>query len=261
MLGKILPLFLILLATAAWFLLPFPRIQAQVQNGITAPAAEEVVAGVVLVQGTAGDANFLRYELAFTNRSRPGSEWIVFAQGDTQVISDTLAVWDTTVGLETTPIFPDGPYDLRLRVVRADYNYSEFFTSNVIVSNSSATPTPTVDITATLEVTGTPTPLTAAPGPVVVTPDVLPSLTPFPTPSPLATTADQTLGPAAVEEETDDEQGIFQQIADIDFSRFSRALWRGAIVAGIAFGLLAAYLLGRGAFRRIWRSIMARIFQ
>ena len=241
--------------------MPTPKIQAQVQNGITAPAVGEVVAGVVLVKGTATDINFLRYELAFTNLARPGSEWIVFAQGEHQVISDTLAVWDTSVGSETVPIYPDGPYELRLRVVKSDYNYNEYFATNLIVSNKTATPTPTADITATIEFTGTPTPVSGASGPIIVPPDVLPSLTPFPTPSPLATSAGQLLGPAANGEEPDNEQGIFQQIFDIDFSQYGRAFWRGAIIAGIVFGFLAAYLLARGFFRRLWRGIQTRIFR
>ncbi len=261
MLGKIWPIFLFALIAAAWFLLPLPALEAQARNGITAPAPGDVVAGVILVKGTATDLNFLRYELAFTNLSRPGSEWIVFSQGDHQVISDTLAVWDTSVGSETTPIYPDGPYELRLRVVRSDYNYNEYFATNLSVSNSSPTPTPTVDITGTAEFSGTPTPVSGAPAPIIVTPDVLPSLTPFPTPSPLATTAGQLLGPAPVEEEPEDEQGIIQQVVDIDFSRFGRAFWRGAIIAGIVFGLLAGYLITRGVLRRIWRSIQTRIFR
>ena len=261
MLGKFVPLIFIALVAVAWFLLPTPELQAQVPNGITAPAVGEVVAGVVLVKGTATDINFLRYELAFTNLARPGSEWIVFAQGDQQVISDTLAVWDTSVGSDIVPIYPDGPYELRLRVVRSDYNYNEYFATNLIVSNRTATPTPTVDITATTEFEGTPAAVGAAPGPIVVTPNALPSLTPFPTPSPLATSADQLLGPAPIGEEPENEQGIFQQIFDIDFSQYGRAFWRGAIIAGIAFGFLAAYLLARGFFRRLWRGIQTRIFR
>ena len=118
-----------------WFALPLPAVSAQASNGITSPDSGEIVAGVVLVKGTAAHPNFLRYELAFRNFSRPGSDWIVFSQGDRQVISDTLAVWDTTVGREVAPIYPDGAYQLRLRVVRNDYNYDEFFVSDLIVLN------------------------------------------------------------------------------------------------------------------------------
>ncbi len=261
MLGKSLPILVIAVIVAVWFLLPLPELEAQVPNGITDPVPGEVVAGVVLVKGNATDFNFLRYELAFTNLARPGSDWIVFSQGDNQVISDTLAVWDTSVGSETTPIYPDGPYELRLRVVRTDYNYDEYFATNLIVSNSSPTPTPTVDITATAEFIGTPTSVSGAPGPIIVTPDVLPSLTPFPTPSPLPASADQLLGPAPIEEEPENEQSIIQQVFDIDFGRFGRAFWRGAVIAAIIFGLLAGYLIARGVFRRIWRGIQTKIFR
>ena len=261
MIAKVLPILIIAVIGAAWFLLPLPELEAQVPNGITSPAPGEVVAGVVLVKGNATDLNFLRYELAFTNLARPGSEWIVFSQGDHQVISDTLAVWDTSVGSETAPVYPDGLYELRLRVVRTDYNYNEYFATNLIISNSSPTPSPTVDFTATAEFIGTTTPVSEISGPIIVTPDVLPSLTPFPTPSPLATTVDQLLGPAPIEDEPENEQGIIQQVFDIDFSRFSSAFWQGAIIAGIIFGFLAAYLLARGVFRRIWRGIQTKIFR
>jgi len=146
-------------------------------------------------------------------------------------------------------------------VVRSDYNYNEYYATNLIVSNRTATPTPTTDITATAEFTGTPTPVSGVSGPIVVAPDVLPSLTPFPTPSPLATSAGQLLGPAPIDVEPDNEQGFFRQVFDIDFSQYGRAFWRGAIIAGIVFGFLAVYLLARGFFRRLWRGIQTRIFR
>src|SRR5690606_38746586 len=67
---------------------------AQAPNGISSPPEGETVSGIVLVEGTATDPAFLRYELAF-NR---GADWIVFAEGTRPVQQGTLAVWDTTVG-------------------------------------------------------------------------------------------------------------------------------------------------------------------
>ena len=67
---------------------------------------------------------------------------MVFAEGDRPVVNGSLAIWDTTVGYPSNPVFPDGVYHLRLRVVRQDYNYDEYFVNNLVVSNA-MTPTPT----------------------------------------------------------------------------------------------------------------------
>ena len=102
---------------------PLPQI-----NGITAPASEDIIAGVVLINGTADHPDFLRYELALYKEFDPYAGWIVFADGAQPVISGTLAVWDTTIGrANNAPAFADGLYRLRLRVVRRDYNYDEYF--------------------------------------------------------------------------------------------------------------------------------------
>lgn len=261
MFRKFLPFILIGILAFVWFLLPSPTTRAQVSNGITSPEPGEVVAGVVLVEGTAANVNFLRYELAFMNIARPGTDWIVFSQGDSQVISDTLAVWDTTVGRETTPIYPDGPYQLRLRVVRNDYNYDEFLVTDLFVSNDTPTPTPTVDITATLEFTGTPTPAGVLVDPIIPTPNILPTLTPFPTPSPFATLADQPLGPSVQQSEPEQKPGLLGQFVEIDVGRFGRAFWTGAVIAAAVFTGLALYLIFRRLLRRIWRFAQTKLFR
>src|SRR5690606_20621533 len=115
-------------------------VQAQFQSGISSPESGDTIAGVVIVQGTANHESFLRYEVAFDN----GNDWIVFAEGEQPVVNGSLAVWDATVGQPQDPVFPDGTYRLRLRVVRQDYNYDEYLVENIIVSNGgSPTPTPT----------------------------------------------------------------------------------------------------------------------
>ena len=112
--------------------------------GIARPASGETIGGVVLVEGNASDANFLRYELAFLQDANPGAGWIVFADGDQPVFNGTLAVWDTTVGQNVNaPVFPDGSYQLRLRIVRADYNYDEYFVTGVFIQNGNVAAPPT----------------------------------------------------------------------------------------------------------------------
>ena len=199
----------------------------------------------------------MRYELAFRRRANP--DWIVFAQGDRSIIEGTLAVWDTTVGRETVPVFPDGTYQLRLRVVRTDYNYDEYFVTRIVVSNDEPTPTPTAtisEVSPTLaagdSLGGTSQP---AGGP-------LPTLTPFPTPLPRATPVNSISRPGDAIEQVNDEErgGVLNQITSVDTGGFSRAFWRGVILVALAFAALAIYLLFRGAFRRIWRNLQSKLF-
>lgn len=235
----------------------------QTESGITQPAAGDDVSGVVIIEGTATHDAFLRYELAFR---RDGGEWIVFADGDRPVVDGTLAIWDTTVGYPQSPVFPDGVYQLRLRVVRQDYNYDEYFLRDLTLANEGGTPTPT----ATATVAGTIAPgdtgpagtATPAPGSGVGVdrPTLLPSLTPFPTPSPQATTA----GVAAGDNRSpspgngDEPAGLLGRLLAIDFGRFRDAFWQGVTYAIYPFAALAIYLALRGLLRRLWRFLWSR---
>lgn len=237
----------------------FSAASAQTGNGISQPAAGDTLSGVVIVQGTATDANFLRYELAFLHESGSGSDWIVFAQGDQPVIAGTLAVWDTSVGSASNRVFPDGRYQIRLRIVRQDFNYDEYFVNNLTIANDSGTPTPTPTLTITVPAEGaTPEAVeTALPQLTQPPPDILPSLTPFPTPSPQATAVNELLGPgeSGNGEVTEERQGVFEQIGAIDTGRFEQAFWQGVRIVALLFFLLAAYLVLRGLFRRLWRML------
>jgi hypothetical protein len=222
---------------------------AQVQNGITSPQEGDTIAGIVLVEGTATDPAFLRYELALSR----DDDWIVFADGSSQVQQGTLAVWDTSFGYPGAPAFPDGPYQLRLRVVRQDYNYDEYFVRNVVVANSEAT------ATATTTAPAGPTPLPVTPTAPVVengatpVPVLLPSLTPFPTPTVPPTPEGVLASGTAATPETG--SGLAEQLEAIDTNRFSRAFWGGARIVFYAFGALAVYLVLRTLFRRLWRYL------
>jgi hypothetical protein len=249
-----------LCSLSLWWFLP---VQAQATNGIVQPAPGDVLSGIVIIQGTATDGSFLRYELAFLNQSSTNSDWIVFAQGDQPVINGTLAVWDTTVGRGSTRVFPDGRYQLRLRVVRQDYNYDEYFVANLTIANESGTPTPTATITTTAPlVTVTPgIQETALPQITQPAPDILPSLTPFPTPSPQATPINEPLGPGSEGDNggQEEQRGIFEQLGGIDTGRLGEAFWQGVRWVTYAFAVLAAYLLLRGVLRRLWRLLLNRL--
>ena len=87
-----------------------------------------------------------------------------------QVIDGRLETWDTTQ-------VPDGTYSLRLRVVRKDGNYEEFYVRQISVVNAQPTETPT----ATPTPKATPTPLPPTPTVVIEQP---PTATPRPTSTP-----------------------------------------------------------------------------
>jgi len=230
-------------------------------NGINSPAAGETISGVVTVTGTAVDPNYLRYELAFLNEANPGAGWIVFAEGSQPVNNSTLAVWDTTVGQNVgASVFPDGRYQLRLRVVKTDYNYDEYFVRDLSISNAGPTPTPTPDetalaVTATAGEAGSPQASESEGDSGIFNPPTpLPSLTPFPTLTPQATPVSLTSGvptPTAV------EGGVMGQLESVDTSQFGHAFWGGVRLTVLIFGLFAAYLLLRSVGRRLWRRYWA----
>ena len=222
-------------------------VAAQSTSGITAPASGETVAGVVEVSGTAVHPDFLRYELAFLNESS-GAGWIVFAEGEAPVVDGVLAVWDTTVGRSIgAPVFPDGVYRLRLRVVRRDYNYDEFFTFNLIIQNDEPTPTPTTTATATAAAGSGSSGPSDSP---LVQPTPLPSLTPFPTVTPPPTVAGEAAGAPPTATAVSANLGELGAQAG---AQLSNAFWLGVNLALLLFGLLLLDLLLRSAGRRLWQ--------
>ena len=105
------------------------------QSGITSPEQGSSVSGPVPIVGTATGTPFARYELSYKESSR-GDEAYSYFDGETrQVVNGQLGVWHTD-------ILPPGTYTLRLRVVRPDGNYGEFFVHNITVSRDPITPTP-----------------------------------------------------------------------------------------------------------------------
>lgn len=273
--------------------------------GISSPAPNQIVNGVVLVTGTANDPNFLRYELAFLREADSGSGWIVFADGSQPVLEGTLAVWDTTVGQNVNaPVFPDGQYQLRLRVVRQDFNYDEFFVTNLTISNAQVieppTPTPVpavatdvpivptnVSIEPTAETTDpnippptpdpsvtptdipTPTPLVTREAPTLVStlesqptlqqPEILPTLTPFPSPTVLATTESQSFTGIIQDVEPEDAITLVETVSDYDFSQFGDSFRNGFLWPFYLFGAIALYMIVRGGIRWLWKFISSSV--
>lgn len=133
----------------------------QAQSGITSPTSG-AHSGDVPIIGTAVIDPFQRYELYYKLEPSGDDAYIYFDGGTTQVTNGQLGIW------RTTNLAP-GTYSIRLRVVKADGNYGEFFVRDLVVNPSAAaepTPTPTAS-----EPTPTPIPtatFTPAPQPTAI---------------------------------------------------------------------------------------------
>jgi len=110
------------------------------QAVITSPRDNDVVRGLLVIKGTATHPNFWKYEVHYA--LEPTNQWVVLGVHETEVVDGRLEVWDTTQ-------VPDGSYSLRLRVVRKDGNYDEYFVRGIQVVNTRPTQTPTPQATPT----------------------------------------------------------------------------------------------------------------
>ncbi len=171
-------LYLLLLALVCVLGLPAPRAFAQSGPGITSPATGSSVQGSVPLRGTASNDSFARYELYFKQEPSGDESYIWFAGNTAQVFDGELGTWHTGD-------LPAGTYTLRLRIVRPDGNYGEFFARDLRVNLEAPTPTPTetpAGPTATPIPIETPTPITQ-PTPVVVSVEQPALAEPTPTPA------------------------------------------------------------------------------
>ncbi len=158
---------------------------AQVSGQISSPRDRASVRGLVPIEGSATHQQFQKYELHYGPEPNPGDQWTPIGGSPftAPVVQGRLALWDTT-------IIPDGLYSLRLRVVRLDGNYDEYFVRGVQVGNAQPTETPRPVATRTPEEpTNTPEPtVTVVIGvPTVSSPTPRPTSTPFPTAPPTDT--------------------------------------------------------------------------
>lgn len=225
-------------------------VSAQTNSGITVPASGDTLTGVVEVRGTAVHPNYLRYELAFLQQNAPAAEWIVFAEGTEPVVDGVLAVWNTTIGRDIgAPVFPDGRYNLRLRVVKTDFNYDEYFVTDLIIQNDGPTPTATPDETAVVQTAAAvPAQPTGSSDSSFQQPTPLPSLTPFPTPTPPPTVVGAT--PAAPQ--SGGEGGLIGQLEAVETTQVGSAFWLGIRLTAGLFLAAGVYLLLRWLARRLW---------
>lgn len=174
--GAVLPLLgitLILLALLG-SLLPVQPLFAQ--SGITSPAAGSAVSGDVVIVGTAVIDPFQKYELHYKMEPSGDDAYIYFFGATTPVLGGTLGTWQAG-GL------PAGTYSLRLRVVKNDGNYAEFFSSNISVNQGASAVQEQEIITDTAGPSPSPSP---SPIPSEPTPTPIPTATFTPAPQPTA---------------------------------------------------------------------------
>jgi hypothetical protein len=174
--------FLILTIITIFWLIQFsgaiaaPQEQGEDLAIITNPSSNAVVQGAVQITGSADYPSFQFYILEFAPEPITGDQWQIIGDIHQEpVIDGMLGTWDTT-------LYPDGSYTIRLRVVRLDGNYSEFFAQQIVVSNAQPIPTDTPVTEETPIPTITPTELPPTPTIVIEQPVV-----DTPTPRPVET--------------------------------------------------------------------------
>jgi hypothetical protein len=158
-------------------------------------------------------------------------------------VDGVLTTWDTTVGRDAgAPFYLDGTYRLRLRVVRQDSNYDEFFVLGISLSNEEPTVTP--EGTPEAEPIASPIPTSA-----FALPTQLPTLTPFPSATPRPT-AERAQTPAGDQDAAPEEDGSFLDLeGEFDLDQIKSGLCMGGTITLGFFGALAAYLLLRNSLR------------
>lgn len=86
--------------------------------GIVRPRSGATESGIVDIVGTVPAEELLRWELSWSASGR--ESWSYLVGGEEPVLNQTIARLDLSQ-------LPKGQYDIRLRVVRSDYNYSDYY--------------------------------------------------------------------------------------------------------------------------------------
>ncbi len=115
---------------------PYAPLLAQDTPGISSPGPGAAINGDVPILGTAIIDSFQKYELHYKQEPSGDDAFIYFAGGTAPVVNGQVGVWSAG-GL------PPGVYSIRLRVVKADGNYAEYFAPNLSVNQAAPTATPT----------------------------------------------------------------------------------------------------------------------
>ncbi len=184
--GKLVRGFSYLLACLFAYLLIYtftasaaPLVQED-RSEITSPRMNAAVRGTVTINGSASHPNFWKYEIHYGPEPNPSNQWVLIGVTHENLVLDgVLETWNTA-------IVPDGTYSLRLRVVRRDGNYEDYFVRQITVANTgpTETPTPETSVTPTFapRLTNTPAPTQIKPTVIVAQPTIIqPTASPSPT--------------------------------------------------------------------------------
>jgi hypothetical protein len=249
---------------AVWLGNTAPPAHAQNGSGITSPAPGSAINGDVPILGTAVTEPFARYELYFKQEPSGDQAYIYFSDGTSPVVNGQLGVWQANS-------LPPGTYTLRLRVVKPDGNYAEYFVPNLSVNQAAPTPTPT----ATSAETPTPT-LTFTPAPqptpvigAVTQPEIEGDEPPTPTPAAVAAvdtgqtpaagglfpTATPDLNQVTAQGSTAEGDSLSRQLGEsLGFQRLQEQFFNGVRVSAAVFVALLALVVGKRLFEWVWRK-------
>jgi hypothetical protein len=223
----------------------------------------------VPILGTATIDPFQKFELHYKQEPSGDDAYIYFSGGTSPIFNGQLGVWQAG-GL------PPGSYTLRLRVVKPDGNYAEFYTPNITVNQAgagaAATPTATLALTPTVTPTFTPAPQPTAVVGQVTQPQVEGDAPPTMTPAPAAVAVDpaagapvdgaaaltttgslfdspeatvQTVGGASMTDQLGESLGI---------ERLRTQFFNGVRISAALFIGLAALLAGKKLFEWVWKK-------
>ena len=219
-------------------------VSAQNVSGITSPSSGSEITGDVPVMGTAIIDPFQKYELYYKLEPSGDDAYIYFDGNTVPVVNGQLATWNAAA-------LAPGVYSIRLRVVKLDGNYAEYFAPNLSVNQGPA-PTPTSD-----QPTVTPIPsatFTPAPQP---TPDVgdvaqpeleeeeAPLLQPTSTPASLAVVVNpQEPAAGAVEEEA--SGSLTRELGEaLSLDRLSEFFYTGVRWSATIFFIILVFYGGK----------------
>jgi hypothetical protein len=228
-----------------------PALQAQ--PGITSPAPGSAIAGDVPIFGSATIDTFQKYEVHFKQDPSGDDAFIYFAGGTTPVANGQLGIWQAGA-------LPPGTYTLRLRVVKADGNYAEFFVPNLSVNLA---PAPVVEAgTPTETPTVTPT-FTPAPQPTAVLGEVSQPQVEGDEPTPLPVAVEQpavggllpTPTPASPEPAvTAVSGGLTRELGEaLAWERLQDQFWNGVRLSAGTFLAAGLLIFGRRLLGWAWQ--------
>jgi hypothetical protein len=237
---------------------------------VTSPGPGATISGDVPVYGTATTEPFQKYELHYKLEPSGDDAYIYFAGGAAPVINGQLGVWQASA-------LPPGAYTIRLRVVRPDGNYAEFYTPNISVNQSAAAPAATATQAITETPTATPT-FTPAPQPTAVIGQVTqpqvegdaPPPTATPTPAAVAAVDPNapapsdvgaggallpTATPVGAQAPAAGEGNLTDQLsAELGFERLRTQFFNGIRISAALFIGLVALFAGKRLFEWVWKK-------